>query len=101
MKISHDAPLRSRNTVEVAKLLTARGDVICQLHALVLSGEVTEKPTPFYAVAPSNDAEIPAGLVTVEADDGVRYAGHVRVLKPFEDIGGAALQISGVLAPIE
>jgi hypothetical protein len=84
----------------VAKLLTARGDIICQLRTLVVSGEVTERPAPFYAVAPSNDA-IPAGLVTVEADDGARYAGHVRVLRPFTDIGGAALQISGVLAPIE
>jgi hypothetical protein len=85
----------------VAKLLTARGDIICLLKALVLEGDVSEKPTPFYAVAPSNDAQIPSGLVTVEADDGVRYAGHVRVMTPFTDIGGAALQISGVLAPIE
>lgn len=85
----------------VARLLTGRGDEICRLERLQISGEAAVAAVPFCAVVTEAGVVLFKGLVTVETDDGSRYAGHVGSAEAFMGAAGPAVEISGVLTPID
>jgi hypothetical protein len=85
----------------VARLLTGRGDEICRLERLQISGEAAEAAVPFCAIVTDSGVVLRKGLVTVETDDGSRYAGHVGNAEAFMGSAGPAVEITGVLLPID